>query len=140
MASAAAVASEPSELLFYAVGKDTIAIELVNNGDVTALQAEIALPGGPVAKGATATCTASLPKTHQGTCNFSNGVFKLVVMSPSLKSLRSGPIGSLRLSGDVSTIKNVEVRQLLMGDASKQVPARALVDVGNAILSEDFTK
>ena len=71
--------------------------DFVNNDNVASLDFTVAMKG--VTKMDTSGCVSGLPSTHKGQCQFADGVLKVIIYSPNLEALDSGPIGFINVAG-----------------------------------------
>lgn len=79
------------------------ALDYVSDGDAVSFLFRIDVPGGTAARVNLKSCVASLPKSHAGQCNFSNGQIIGLVYSDTNERLPKGIISV----GQISTVSDV---------------------------------
>ncbi len=110
-----------------------INFDILNDANVTAFQFDMKLKGANLAID-TKDCLTGLPATHQGACNFSNGVLKVVVYSMQNADLASGPLGSISLNVPAEAVQEVSMGEVLMGTKEgAKVEAGTFVDSPAAV-------
>ncbi len=108
------VLANSSDLVMTNVGGE-LSFDFINNASVSALDFTVKLDG--MGKLESGSCVSGLPSSHVGQCQFSNGVLKVIIYSPTNVVLESGPIGSVLASGNFNKAGAISVDSVNMFNA-----------------------
>jgi hypothetical protein len=118
-------------------GKSQFAFDVISDGDVSALQYAIQLPGRAKSVD-TSGCLAELPSTHTGLCqaNLEQGMVAVVIWSAENKPLPKGAVPVGRVSVDMArgagSSKPKVVGLDMSGPDSRPVVAKSTISDGAA--------
>ena len=104
-------------------------IDFLNESNVTAMQFDIEAKSG-FTQNSLQSCTASLPKTHTGSCVIQkNGDLRVLIYSDNNLSLESGTLGNFKL--DSKVFEGAKIVNTLMSTAQgKEVKSEVVLDLG----------
>lgn len=107
-----------------------IVFELLNEGDVSGLQFDIALPSSQAKSMSVSSCTASMGKSQLAGCSMNGNILRVAMIEQSLGEIPSGKIGSVTIKGANGIIdKKLVVTNVILSDRKgNEVNINAIVD------------
>jgi len=116
------------------VGNDiNIAFELLNEGNISALQFDIAFTGSEAKRLSVGSCTSSMGKSKLSGCSLNDNVLRVALMNGSLGELNSGKLGMVTVNNVRGVLeKELVVSNVLIVDAKgNEKKIEATVDYEN---------